>query len=274
MTNLTEHAQRLRLRIGTILHTLFGLMLFLVIGGLLVPIYSDIRERIESQNALRNVRAARTVAAALELVRVERGPIRATLEDPAPASSEIIKTTSELRAKAEAAIAVMLHDCTVVDCTDTKKEPVAGLRDSIDRHAEARKRVDVALSQPLSARAPDIAHDFDSTSTDLINRLDTMFNALGDKVRMFDAQTAELVEIKQLGWLARDGLGLERSFIYRSLMANKLSPEAQRRIAELRMEAEVTWRVVLQLAARADALRRRDRKGAVTGATRPNVILR
>ena len=253
MTNPTEHPQRLLPRIGTILHTLFGLMLLLVIGGLLVPIYSDIRERTESQNALRNARAARIVAAALQFVRIERGPIRGTLEDPAPASSEVIKTTSELRAKAEAALAVMLHDCTVVDCTDTKKEPVAGLRDSIDRHAEARKRVDVALSQPLSARAPDIAHDFDSTSTDLINRLDTMFNALGDKVRMFDAQTAELVEIKQLGWLARDGLGLERSFIYRSLMANKLSPEAQRRIAELRMEAEVTWRVVLQLAARADA---------------------
>ena len=80
-----------------------------------------------------------------------------------------------------------------------------------------------------------------------------MFNVLGDKVRMFDAQTAELVEIKQLGWLARDGLGLERSFLFRSLVANKVSPEAQRRIVELRMQAEVTWRVVLQLAARAGA---------------------
>ena len=82
--------------IGTILHALFGLMLLLVIGGLLVPIYGDIRERIESQNALRNARAARIVAAALQFVRIERGPIRATLEDPAPASSEVIKTTAEL----------------------------------------------------------------------------------------------------------------------------------------------------------------------------------
>ena len=99
MTNPTEHPQRLLPRIGTILHTLFGLMLLLVIGGLLVPIYSDIRERTESQNALRNARAARIVAAALQFVRIERGPIRGTLEDPAPASSEVIKTTSELRAK-------------------------------------------------------------------------------------------------------------------------------------------------------------------------------
>jgi methyl-accepting chemotaxis protein len=248
-----SHSLKLRVRIGAVLHALFGLMLLLVIGALLVPIYSHIQERIDSQRALRDAQAARIVATALQLVRVERGPIRATLEEPEPASAAVIATTAKLRAKAEAALAAVLHECAVVDCVGTRKELFAGLPGSISRLATVRKQVDVALSQPLSARPANISADFDTTSTDLIIRLNTMFNVLGDRIRMFDAQTSELIDITQLGWLTRDGLGLERSFLYRSLMAKKLSPEAQQRIIELRTQAEVTWPVVRQLAARAGA---------------------
>jgi methyl-accepting chemotaxis protein len=241
------------MRIGAVLHALFGLMLLLVIGALLVPIYSHIRERIDSQRALRDAHAARIVATALQLVRVERGPIRATLEEPEPASAAVIATTANLRAKAEAALAAVLRECAVVDCVGTRKELLAGLPGSIERLAAVRKQVDVALAQPLSARPANISADFDTTSTDLITRLNTMFNVLGDRIRMFDAQTSELIDITQLGWLTRDGLGLERSFLYRSLMAKKLYPAAQQRIIELRTQAEVTWPVVRQLAARAGA---------------------
>ncbi len=253
MRNLPAHPLKLRMRIGAVLHALFGLMLLLVIGALLVPIYSHVRERIDSQSALRNAQAARIVATALQLVRVERGPIRATLEEPKPASADVIATTANLRAKAQIALAVVLRECAVVDCVGTRKELFAGLPGSIDKLAAVRKQVDVALSQPLSARPADISRDFDTASTDLIIRLNTMFNVLSDRIRMFDAQASELIEITQLGWLTRDGLGLERSFLYRSLMANKLSPEAKQRIIELRTQAEVTWRVIRQLAARAGA---------------------
>jgi methyl-accepting chemotaxis protein len=247
------HPRKLRVRIGVVLHALFGVMLLLVIGSLLVPIYNDIRARADSEKALRNAQAARVVATALQFVRVERGPIRATLEEPEPASAEVITTTAKLRAKAEAALAVVLRECAVVDCVGSRKELFAGLPGSIDRLASVRKQVNVALSQPLSARPANISSDFDIASTDLITRLNTMFNVLGDKIRMLDAQDSELIEITQLTWLARDGLGLERSFLYRSLMANKLSPEAQQRIIELRTQAEVTWGVIRQLAARVGA---------------------
>jgi methyl-accepting chemotaxis protein len=244
---------KLHVRIGSVLHALFGLMLLLVIGALLVPIYNHVQERIDGQEALRNAQAARIVATALQLVRVERGPIRATLEEPQPASAAVIATTANLRAKAEAALAAVLRECAVVDCVGTRKELFAGLPDSIAKLAVVRKQVDVALSQPLSARPANISRDFDTASTDLIVRLNTMFNVLGDRIRMFDAQASELIGITQLSWLTRDGLGLERSFLYRSLMAKKLSPEANQRIIELRTQAEVTWPVIRQLAARTGA---------------------
>jgi methyl-accepting chemotaxis protein len=243
--------RRLRVRIGAVLHALFGLMLLLVVGALLLPIYNDMRERSDSADALQNAKAARIVATALQLIRVERGPIRATLEQQDPASPDVIALTSALRAKAVQALAAVIEQCNTMDCVGRRTEIYAGLPGSMDKFAAVRKQVDLALTQPLSARPPSLYRDWDQSSTDLVVRLDTMFTVLGDRVRMFDAQAAELIEIKQLAWLTRDGLGLERSFLDRSLLSNKVTAEAQQRITELRSEADVTWGMVRGLVARA-----------------------
>jgi methyl-accepting chemotaxis protein len=68
---------------------------------------------------------------------------------------------------------------------------------------------------------------------------------------MTDAETAELMEIKQLGWLARDGVGLERTFLIEGLGTKKLTSAAVTRMTDLRGRAEVTWSVVRELGARA-----------------------
>ena len=62
------------MRISAVLHALFGLMVVLIAGVLLLPIYGDIEQRTNGQAAFDNARAARTVFAALQAVRVERGP--------------------------------------------------------------------------------------------------------------------------------------------------------------------------------------------------------
>src|SRR5262249_17416838 len=113
-----------------------------------------------------------------------------------------------------------------------------------------RRDVDAALRLPLSDRRPNIARDFNAAATDLVDRLEVMFNVLDEKVRMIDAQTAELIEIKQLAYLARDGIGLERNFLSEGLIAGKFSPAGQKRAIELRAQADVTWPVVRRLADR------------------------
>jgi methyl-accepting chemotaxis protein len=59
------------------------------------------------------------------------------------------------------------------------------------------------------------------------------------------------MEIKQLGWLARDGVGLERTILIEGLQQKKLTPQAQLRIAALRGQADATWAEVRQLGSRA-----------------------
>ena len=67
---------------------------------------------------------------------------------------------------------------------------------------------------------------------------------------MADAQTAELIEIKDLAWLARDGVGLERTALVDAINAGSLLPPIQKRASDLRARAEVTWTMVRELSAR------------------------
>jgi methyl-accepting chemotaxis protein len=242
---------KLRLRIGIVLHGLFWLMLLLLVAALVLPIYLDLQERSKSSLIAASVEAARSVFAALQVVRLERGPTRTTLEQNAPASEEFKTITVSLRAKSTVALTELLRQCEATDCFGAQKDLLADLPSLITKLNAVRTEVDAALQVPLAARRPNIARDFTKASTDLVDRLETMFSVLDNKVRMFDAQTAELVELKQLSWVARDGVGLERNFLSEGLNAGKLTPAGQRRIIQLHTQANVAWPIVLALTRRA-----------------------
>jgi methyl-accepting chemotaxis protein len=250
MSSALAHSNKFRMRISAVLHALFGLMLSLIAGVLLLPIHRDIEQRADGQTASDNTRAARAVFAALQALRIERGPTRTTLERPEPASAEFIAITAEYRADSAPALARVLGECAITDCAGSKKTIVAGLPNSLEKLLAIRKEVDSALRVPLSNRRANIAADFNAASTDIIDRLEGMFSFLDEKVRMVDAEAAELIAIKQLAWLARDGLGLERNFIVEGLNGGKISPSGQKRAIELRGQAEVTWPLVRRLGAR------------------------
>ena len=152
------------IQISAILHALFGLMLALIIGVLLIPIYNDIQQKAEGETALNHARAARAVFAALQSARVERGPTRTTLEGSGPASAEFIAVTSKVRAESGPAFAGVLRQCAVVDCAGAKKDVFAGLSDSISKLKAIRLEVDVALRLPLKERRQNIASDFNAAS--------------------------------------------------------------------------------------------------------------
>ena len=236
--------------LGTLLRVLFSLMFFLVIGPLLEPIWGDLQQRAESQRIVQHTRAAAVIFAALQNLRTERGPTRTTLEAKDPAPAKFITITNVLRAKSQPALVAVLQECTVIDCVGGKSEIFAGLRASIDKLVAIRKEVDAALLVPFQERRSNVAKDFNIAITDLIDRLEKMSKVVGEKVRMADAETAELIEIKELAWLARDGVGLERTALIEGLNAKALSPATQKKASDLRARAEVTWTMVLELAAR------------------------
>ena len=68
------------LTINSLLRTLFGIMLALIVGALALPIYGDLRQKAESERITDIARAGLTVFTALQNTRTERGPTRTTRE--------------------------------------------------------------------------------------------------------------------------------------------------------------------------------------------------
>ncbi|HEX2724247.1 MAG TPA: HAMP domain-containing methyl-accepting chemotaxis protein [Beijerinckiaceae bacterium] len=241
---------KIAITIGALLRTLFAVMLILVIGALALPIHADLSQKADSERITGIARAGRTVFTALQNTRTERGPTRTTLEGKEPGSGAFIAGIKALRAKSEPAVLAVIEQCAATDCVGTDKEVFAGLAASVQKLVAIRKEVDAGMRVPLSERRANLAKDFNAAATDVIDRLEKMSNVLGEKVRMADAETAELMAIKQAAWLARDGVGLERTVMGDAFNAKAMSPAMQRKATELRARSEVTWAVVRELVAR------------------------
>jgi methyl-accepting chemotaxis protein len=140
--------------IGTLLRGLFSVMFLLVMGLLFQPIWGDLQQRTESERIVRHARAARVIFAALQNIRTERGPTRASLEAKEPASANFIAITSALRAKSNPALVVLAQECAVIDCAGASPDIVAGLGASIDKLVAIRKEVDAALPVPSTPPLP------------------------------------------------------------------------------------------------------------------------
>src|SRR5215470_4425574 len=191
---------------------------------------------------VRHARAARVIFAALQNLRTERGPTRTMLEADGPASATFMTITDVLRAKSRPALEAVMEECAAIDCVGAQPDISAGFRDSIDKLVAARKEVDAALLVPLAQRRANVARDFGAVISDVVGRL--------EKMSKVDGETAELIEIKELAWLARDGVGLERTALIDGMNAKALTPALRKKADDLRARAEVTWTVVRELAAR------------------------
>ncbi|MEP9378485.1 methyl-accepting chemotaxis protein [Aquabacter sp. CN5-332] len=194
--------------------------------------------------------AGREMFTVLQNVRIQRGPTRVALAAEQPASPAFFSMIRDAQSKADPALARVLILCRELDCTNGKPETFADLPASLGKMKALRTEADRALALPLAQRPKNTIKDFNAAATDVIERLELMAFALGETVRMVDPTTAELMAIKQAAWIARDGVGLERTNLSDARNAGKISPALDRKMSELHGQALTHWAVVKDLAAR------------------------
>ena len=240
-------------KIGTTLQLLLGSMTALVVVAVGAPIYGEVQKLRDSAQVTQVAEAGREVFAALQNTRIQRGPTRVALEAKAPASDAFLTMLVTARQKADPATAHVLELCKAIDCTSGKGEVAAGLPRSVERFTALRKEADAALRMPLEQRRSGLNSEYNAAATEVIDRLEKMSVALGEAIRMVDTTTAELMAIKQAAWLARDGIGLERTALAEARSKGEVTPVLDRKLADLRGRALVNWTVLNELLARPGA---------------------
>ena len=241
-----------RLKISTTLNLLLLAMLAVLVAALAVPTLSAVAQRDEAARIVGLARAGRSVFNALRYLRPERGTVRVGLENAEPAEPEILASIAASRVSALAAVADVMRDCQAAGCADDDPG-LSGVRQSHDALLTARREVDAALRLPLRARPAGASAAWNAAATDLVSRLERISALLMDRIRVVDAPSAELMSIKQLGWMIRDAAGLERSLYNGGIDAKALSPAVQTRMVGYRARIVADWPELRALVARPGA---------------------
>ena len=231
---------------------LFCTAILLMVGAVALPLSGDIKAQVQARRIVQTAKIARSVFLALHNARMQRGPTRAALQGPNAASEQFQHLMQTYQANEDPSLQAALDGCVSFPCADDERI-VSGLPAAVAALASTRRQAADDLRRPLEERQAGIAGRFDAQATEVIDRLQTMSLYLGARIQRADAETAQLIEIKELAWLARDGLGLERVQVTDALIAGAVSPMLARRYQRLHGQTDASWSVVRSLVARPGA---------------------
>ncbi len=228
---------------------LFCTTILLMVGAVALPLSGDIEAQVQARRIVQTAKVARSVFTALHNIRMQRGPSRAALQAPDAASDSFQQLMQTYQAVENPSLQAALEGCSSFACADDDRI-VGGLPAAVAALATVRHQANEDLRRPLAERQAGIAGRFDAHATDVVDRLQTMSLYLGARIQRADAETAQLMEIKELAWLARDGLGLERVQVTDALIAGAVSPTLERSYQRLHGRTDASWSVVRSLVAR------------------------
>ncbi len=238
--------------VGALLRLLLGAMLAVLIAVGMVPTWSAIRQQQEAARVVDVARAGQNVFAALQYLRPERGTVQASLGSPAPADAALLASLAAMRRDATPALEAVLRDCVALRCA-TGDPLLSAFKSSVDRLVAVRRDADAAMGQPRDQRPATLLAAWTAASSDTVNRLDQLSSALTERIRLVDAAIAELMAVKQLGWLVRDAAGLQRNIYAAGINANRLSNDDVIQAAAFRGKIEAGWGSLRELMGRPGA---------------------
>jgi methyl-accepting chemotaxis protein len=240
------------LTIRTLLHSLLGAMLAVLIAALAIPAWSAIGQLRDTTRVVANARAGQSVFTALQYLRPERGGVQVALTAAAPADPALMTNLATGRAKAAAALAAVLRECVAAHCIEDDPQ-LATFTASVERLNATRRNTDAAMGLPLSGRPAGISAEWAAATTDILNRIDRMTATMTERMRLVDPAIAELMAVKQVSWLVRDSAGLERNLYSDGILDKTLPVARQLAMANFRGKITAGWSLLRELTGRPGA---------------------
>jgi methyl-accepting chemotaxis protein len=237
-----------RLRISSLLTGLFSVLVLLALALALNGIWRAATTVSDADAARQGASALRDTFVALQNTRLERSPVTGALKADELPSSALLSSINDARARSRPAAAALARECEQIECApDVTAESLSGTIAKLDA---LREEVDTAFKQPLASRRAGLADEWQKTNTALVDQLEKVSRSIGNRIRLIDPRLAEMIQVKDSAYMARDGVGLESTIVLNAIKSGKLSPENRARMFTLRGQADAGWNSVLGLLAR------------------------
>ena len=131
-----------------------------------------------------------------------------------------------------------------------RREAVAGLEQSLNRLAAFHQETLAAVQQPKAARRQGLIQDFDRETSTLMTLLDKTSSQMTRSVALGDSYIDQLLELKQLAWMARNAGGDASVIVSNTLAGQPLPADTMVRYSNNIGKLEATWLAVEDLASR------------------------
>jgi methyl-accepting chemotaxis protein len=236
-----------RLSINTILNSVIATLAAAVVTVLALSAWSSWTRL----NAINRIVAAADASAymftALHNLRVDRASGFRDLN----ADRQFTAMTPLLREAREAEMPALKSAVIALNATDfpERQAAVAGLDQGIKKLTALHEESAAAILRPKAERRPGLAQEHFDTTNALIAMLDKLSSQVTKSVKLQDAYIDQLMELKQLAWVARNGGGDASVMLSNALGGVPLPPDAMLKHTAYLSKLDTAWAALEDVAA-------------------------
>jgi methyl-accepting chemotaxis protein len=183
---------------------------------------------------------------ALHNLRVDRATsYRELLSD-----KQIVQMSPLHKATREAEMPALKSALTALQATEfpEKEAAISGLSQAITKLTSLHQESVAAFAMPKAARRQGLAQEFNTVTTDLMNSLDKLSSQLTRSVKLEDSYVDQLMELKQLAWVARNAGGDSSVVISNALGGLPIPPDAMLQYTANVSKLETAWSALEDIA--------------------------
>src|SRR5690606_20100199 len=208
-----------RVSINLILKTIIGALGVALIVMLAAGAWSSWARLRTTERIVAVVDASNQMFTALHNLRVDRGETQAALVSDKTGQG-VPPVVAKVRAAEMTALRAALKVLHGLDFPG-QAEAIASMIEKIEKLENLHKQSTAALGQPLASRPPALAPEYFKETTSLLELLDTLSGRVGSIIKQDDAYIDQLMNLKQLAWLARNAGGDAAIMVVRVVAGQK-----------------------------------------------------
>src|SRR5579863_7614529 len=233
-----------RLSISLLLQAVTSFIVLTLVASLVIAAGSAFDRLETADRVLATANVSRDLFTAMQAIRVERGLASGALDLEKPVDANMRGLVTNLRTQFETALDAATAKLVNGKFSETGSA-LEAIRDNRERFENLLRQAEAAFVLPRNQRPVALSAKVIAADNQFVDALDAVSERLSSEIVQIDPFIAEMMKMKQLGWIVRDGAGTERLVMGVWIARGEdYSGAARRQIAELTGRMDAAWKII------------------------------
>jgi len=233
-----------RLSISLLLQVVTSFIVLTLVAGLVIAAGNAFDRLETADRVLATANVSRDLFTAMQAIRVERGLASGALDMEKPVDANMRDLVTSTRAQFETALDGATAKLVNGKFSETGTA-LEEIRDNRARFSDLLRHAEEAFAFPRNQRPAGLGAKVIAADNKFVDALDGLSERLSSEIVQIDPFIAEMMKMKQLGWVVRDGGGTERLVMGMWIARGEdYSGSTRQRVAELTGRMDGAWKII------------------------------